>query len=246
VSGDATTSDAPSGDGPSDGTGDDGGGSDAGQEGGGGPTGCAAIQPKPLFCEDFDENDASPGDTSMTAGGTVTLDTATFTSSPRSVHFVVPSTTGGVARARINLDFVLQALPSQMTFSFDVRVDSADTSATNLVTLELPSLYEVGYFVGDPMHLREGVPDDAGNVSFVSTDVSAMPLGKWVHVDMVFAVGSSSSSVTLKYDAQPVFTLPLALHEFFDTHVGVQIGNTFVNAGAGRDVHADNIVFDAR
>jgi hypothetical protein len=236
---------------------------DAASEGGTADAGayCAALDPAPLFCDDFDETPLkTPWDQVTGVGGTVALGTKVFTSPPFSM--LVTSTAGAAA---IDLagykSFTGAATKKTYTLSFELDVQQADTSATTsdaiLAAIQLDEAgrpawdlqLEVNYDVAAAaldVNLSENASFADGGHLYTPHPVSAtLPLGVWTRVSMVVVIGTTdAASLAFGAKSEESFTVSPGT---VGAYPEILVGGTFAEKSTrGWIVSYDDVTFDAQ
>ena len=169
---------------------------------------CAAYADGGLgvFCEDFDEPDAS-FTFSASNGATASLDEDAAYSPPRSVVVNVPVVDGGPAQ-HASYNHPMSPIVQTITYSLDFRVDLVGNSGADVMQMQLPALTGQRYFILslDPtgMHVIEQYSTtDAGLVLLHHPHITFTWDGAWHRAALTVHLMSPRTS-TLVIDGATV------------------------------------------
>jgi hypothetical protein len=226
------------------------------------PPFCASQSPRPLFCEDFDEDSVSSGWSSLhSVGGSVSLDTLEFRTPPGAMSAQSGvAANGGIDVAAYRSFALAGASTFSCTLDLDLRVDNAD-GAGGFAVLEQLGLSDGSggdYFVqlvanshgGAPLTLsiNEVLFGAGGNGQpTIHPLAPTIALGSWTHVTfaVVAPFGGGTGAATIAFDGAASTTTPIAVGVKNFTEV-LGVGLTFVRTPSnGWTAIYDDVTFDA-
>ncbi len=201
---------------------------------------CATVTPPPTFCADFDEADASPGagwsSVITDAGVTVTLNTTTSDSPPRSLETTSPAApnggTGGVSTVfsgvnSISVDFEVwyTALPNP-----------GDVSPIRLTGPTFPG--QDIYFYS---HTGGSYFQEYGND--YSPGQAAPSLDAWHHVSIAVTTSGATSTINASFDGLSYWTNHTLMQPWpASATVTLQLGLVLWQVTIPEEIYIDNVV----
>lgn len=214
---------------------------------------CAALASTSVFCDDF-ERDSVLGewtDETLLGGGTITIDSTTWTSPTRSALFTTPASTTTDTFGAYLHHATFPTTASTVVFSFDENIASAvDMNQFDLfrVILHMPDdpasgSLEIALTVQpDVTYIDENDYRDVPTV-YISHDYSRMPaFAVWQHFTMQLALGPSPH-VTVELAGDTVVDDNLTSPNIVASSVELVLGlyHSYV-PGAERAVHVDDVL----
>jgi hypothetical protein len=138
---------------------------------------CEGLSPKPLFCEDFDEESLGDAWTSMTtSSASIRLDNLVSVSPPSSLYVAMPAVTTTNADAFMTAAFK-QTLSGPSVFNFDMFIDNfADqVTDTHIADLKMPGGYGLDVEIDSWTHINlvEWFPKPDGAPQYELFTISA-------------------------------------------------------------------------
>jgi hypothetical protein len=226
------------------------------------PTWCSALNPRPLFCEDFDEGAIAPGWTSVhMTGGSIVLDTTEFQSAPGAL--IADSDVLASTRAMVDLAAYRSfAITGRATFAgtldLDFRVDRADAPGGVAVLAQF-GLADGGggasYFLqlvavsNGSRPLSIGVSEVAfpgsGPVNHPVTQT--IPLATWTHATLSLTAPFGGGAATAVLGLDGMLAEKIAVNVPLQNRTQtIAVGLTYTSApSTGWSAVFDNVTFDA-
>jgi len=200
--------------------------------GDGGPFTCAALNPAPRFCSDFDQPLPAPWDlVSEVRGGTARIEESAFVSS-------VPTGSGAAIAACLTRSF--SGPYKSIRIDFDIRVDELGDAPYDFVNIDKNTQHEIGLQIlrTGAVQLDEDVPEPDGGPGesqiLTLTDArfeGVPPAAQWKHVRLDFVINAEKA--TLDVDVGGVKKTGYTLK----TPVAVSTGFTLQLGDCGIDPH---------
>jgi hypothetical protein len=231
-------------------------GGDGGPEGGspeaGSPKGCAAFQPAPLFCDDFDEGTTLSKWTSSNAmSGTIAVQEGDSVSAPNAMKSTIQP---GTASAYATIQVQQQGL-KHASLSFSIRLDPACFTGTDtnngLVGVGTvvfgvgPISYALALFASGDTSLvfESGGASGADGGAGGYLPAAKIPNGKWARVAM--DVDVTKKTVTTSIDgATPTVSMLAAAPDALNGSL-VSVGlDGAVSHPTGCSALYDDVSFD--
>jgi hypothetical protein len=218
---------------------------------------CLSLQPKPLFCEDFDRTPLPGQFTEQhNTNGSETLDPTSYVSSPYSLlaqYMALPlnAPLNVVLREKFNL----KGLPSTLTFDLFLEPVKADTSMANAISV----VASVDYFdaANNRYAMQFSQLVNAGQVNLRFEEQSqpaamattqtnhalagTLPMNKWTEVRLVVTAGHAQISYGGVLQADVTLTNPVN-----PTTLQFSLGSSFESTPSqGWEMRYDNVTLDA-
>jgi hypothetical protein len=223
---------------------------------------CAALNPSPLFCEDFDVRPL-PGLWTVVhqVGGSLAMDTATFVSAPNALlarNNALPAGQGldNVLRAV----FPLQGAPSTVTLQLELRPAMTDPTpnavlvvgaidfvdaANNRYSVQLTLVNTAGAL---NVLLEEQTGFADGTSAYVAHPIpDPLAVGQWTHVLLTVVLSSSTTGQAhVSFGAAHELDAPLQVR-VTATKLQLDVGSSYeTEPSMGWNVLYDNVVFDSK
>jgi len=213
---------------------------------------CAGLSPKPVLCEDFDSGglfNAQFTTTHVSSKASLAVDTASFSSAPRSLFAQLPVSV-------TNSDFaymtrIFTGAPTELDYAVDVRVDALDAGRSSVladlvVGQGTPAEHMMAMVVIDgDFYLEESYPVDAGRV-FHDTLIqsNALPKGTWVRAGMHVSIATHQAKAYVGGQLVKTFAIDAAWTAALPQ---IDLGYFFVEKQTSAwSIHFDNVVYDAK
>jgi hypothetical protein len=234
-------------------------GTDSGASGDAADAGfCVSLQPKPLFCEDFDRT-ALPGQFTEqhNTSGSETLDPTSYVSAPHSLlaqYMALPL--NGALNVVLREKFALKGLPTTLTFDLFLQPVKADTSMANALSV----VASVDYFDAannryamqfsqmvnaGAVNLRfeeQSQPAGMGTTQTNHTLAGTLPMNQWTEVRLVVTGGRAQITYGGVFQADVALTNPIAT----PTTLQLSLGSSFeTTPSQGWAMRYDNVTLDA-
>jgi len=226
------------------------------------PTWCAALNPRPLFCADFDEGAIDPGWTSVhMTGGSIVLDTTEFQSAPGAliaVSDVLASTRAMVDLAAYRSFAITGRATFAGTLDLDFRVDRADAPGGVAVLAQF-GLADGGggasYFLqlvavsNGSRPLSIGVSEVAfpGSGPVNHPVMQTIPLATWTHATLSLTAPFGGGAATAVLGLDGMLAEKIAVNVPLQNRTQtIAVGLTYTSApSTGWTAVFDNVTFDA-
>ena len=216
------------------------------------PFSCSQVDAK--FCDDFDDEGGATfahwSSAYIVNGGDAGL-APSDASPPFAALFTTPSTPGTAPYALLHREFT-GVITTSAHLGFDLRVDEYPSSSLSIfstggIALSTGNGGGIGLDLGEGTSaLQESVfPPDGGADYPTMALTSNVPLGKWVHIDIVVTIGNGLATVQVLFDGQTVLAptnldgrIPWGTPE-------LTMGETYVDpANDGTAFLTDDVTFD--
>jgi hypothetical protein len=218
---------------------------------------CVSLQPKPLFCEDFDRT-LLPGQFTEqhNTNGSETLDPTSYVSSPHSLLAqYMPLPANAPLNVVLREKFTLKGLPSTLTFDLFLEPVKADTSMANALSV----VASVDYFdtANNRYAMQFSQLVNAGQVNLRFEEQSqpagmaatqtnhplggALPMNEWTEVRLVVTAGHAQISYGGVLQADVALTSPVT-----PGTLQLSLGSSFESTPSqGWEMRYDNVTLDA-
>jgi hypothetical protein len=206
-----------------------------------------------FLCADFNADPYTKGWTQEDRldGGTLTLDPSTSVSPPRSLAVAISASSGDPIGS--SLQKRVAVTPTDITFSFALRVDTTANASVSVASVELgTSPGGDGVFLvmgGTPLEAQlriDVVTHRDGGIEYELRPLAAIPTNEWHRLAFAlsFPGGGEDGDLRVDLDGQTKSNAPVKLRAATQgARIGVGLGHYGPNYLA-HAVHFDDVVLD--
>jgi hypothetical protein len=214
---------------------------------------CADMSPQPRFCDDFEHAGPSTGwdGASLSAGGSVTIDSTDSRSPTRSLLCTTPSSTTDTPIANVFRFF--PDVMSDIWIRFDWKIASRPVTGRFVFALlrlgrtpdSLPLSFQFDIGPDDPIVLEEADHRTSANGDFYphALGAGAVQFGVWQYVQVHLTL-ATSPRVSITIDGNTVVDDGLAAPNPAPSPGALSAGIFYAVPGDAHTIHFDNITLD--
>lgn len=206
---------------------------------------CAALNPKPAFCDDFDGEPLSTLWTVRTpAEGALDVNTTSASSKPRSlIYRTIAASSGDDAVGWLRKRFETRTTVVKLGFDLQIEKSLPDTSQGYIAEIRIGENFRLFFMNGESQQkiqqfLDGRFPPDV--------DLQSPTPGRFTRVQLTMRLGApGASTISVTYDGQDILPNAPLDGAWVPGEPTIYIGSTFVNSPVlERAFRYDNVVIE--